>query len=411
MATNSTRWLIRIIFAVALAGLFLVTEMYVQKTYGRGCFSPEAANELTCEQVFESSAGTFLGLSNVIWGFVFYLGIAVLRFGYVASKNGLFRKLSFAGTAFGFLYSGYLTYYQYFGDLALVDPCKLCLWSAAIATVLFILHIVEHNSVKKSPPSQASFAMKPIAIIAVIGGLLILGDVAYGKGWIGGSSSDADSTEQVPNQVEQQTPQIEVTNPAVECTYDENIEPFADRIDNFTDGPYMGSAEAPVRVIKFFDPNCPHCKTLHATLSTLHEPLGEQARFYYVPYPLWQHSFGQVQALNMAQREGKFFEMLDLMFERQQPNGLTLDQVVEISGDIGMDAEAFRTQMEDRGATQLQLAEIMEYREAVGNVIATADGSVSVPKLSIEGRIVSATYAAYSADCITYFIEQAAAAQ
>ncbi|MDX1439222.1 MAG: vitamin K epoxide reductase family protein [Rubricoccaceae bacterium] len=412
MATNSSRWLIRIIFAVALAGLFLVTEMYLQKTYGRGCFSPEAANELTCDEVFESGAGTFLGVSNVIWGMVFYLVMVGLRFVYVYTQKDQFRKVAFGAAAVGFLYSGYLTYYQYFSDeLALVAPCKLCLWSAAIVTILLVLHIMEHNMTRKAPPPKAAFSMKPIVIMAVIAGLAIAGDVAFAKGWFGGEDDVADTpgaAEQAELAANQpQAPQVNIENPAAQCTYDPDVEPFTDAIDNFTDGPYMGSADAPVRIIKFFDPNCPHCKTLHGTLSSLYEPLGDRARFYYVPYPLWQHSFGQVQALYMAQREGKFFEMLDLMFARQQPNGLSLDQVVEIAGDIGMDTAAFRSQLENRSASQVLLAQIMEDRQEAGDVIATADGSVSVPKLSIEGRIVSATYDSYSPDCITYFVDQA----
>ena len=160
MAKNTAVWLPRIIFGLALLGVFLVTDMYLQEAFGRGCFSPEAADELTCDEVFDSGAGTFFGISNVLMGLLFYLVLAALRYAYAAVKPGqreTVRKASFALATVGFLYSAYLTYYQHFSsELADVASCKLCLASALTATVLFILHIVEHRR------TISSMGMRPV---------------------------------------------------------------------------------------------------------------------------------------------------------------------------------------------------------------------------------------------------------
>ncbi len=418
MVKKSAVWLPRIIFGFALLGVFLVTEMYLEETFGRGCFSPDAANELTCDDVFESGAGTFFGISNVLMGFLYYILLAGLRFAYAAVKPAqreTIRKASFGLVSIGFVYSAYLTYYQYFSaELADVDPCKLCLASALTTTILFILHIVEHR--KKAAPSTArgTVSLKPYIIMTALTGVIILGGVANAKGLFGGEPGPAtaevtengdpvEGTEEV-----NPATQIEITNPAVQCTYDPVYEPFTG-LEAFMDGPYLGEADAPVRVMKVFDPNCPHCKDLHATLEQVAETSGDKARFYYIPYPLWEHSFGQVQALRMAAGQGKFFPMLDLMFARQQPQGLTLDQVIEIASEVGIDGPGFRAQLNDQAASQPILADIMSDRLALQGIIGDAEGRVSVPKLIIDNRMIQPTYDSYSPDCIAYFIDQAQA--
>ena len=421
MAKTFAVWLPRIIFGLALLGVFLVTDMYLQEAFGRGCFSPEAANELSCDEVFDSGAGTFFGISNVLMGLLFYLVLAALRYAYAAVKPGqreTVRKASFALATVGFLYSAYLTYYQYFSsELADVASCKLCLASALTATVLFILHIVEHRRTISSTAFRGSLTLKPFIAMAALAAIIIVADVAYAKGMFGGEPASAavDATEN-PNDLalngRETNPaaQIEITDPAVQCTYDSEYETL-DSIEPFLDGPYLGEAGAPVRVAKVFDPNCPHCKDLHETLEEVAENNGDKARFYYIPYPIWEHSFGQIQALRMATAQGKFFPMLNLMFARQQPNGLTLDQVIEIAAEVGMDGPTFREQIEDRGASQPMLADIMADRLALAEIISDEEGRVSVPKLIVDGRMIQPTYESYSATCLEYFVNQAYAAR
>ena len=421
MAKNTAVWLPRIIFGLALLGVFLVTDMYLQEAFGRGCFSPEAANELTCDEVFESGAGTFFGISNVLMGLLFYLVLAALRFGHAVvnpPRRETVRKASFALVTMGFLYSVYLTGYQFISpELKAVALCKLCLGSALTTTVLFILHIVEHRRTTTSTASRGSLALKPFIAMAALAAVLIVADVAYAKGMFGGEPASAsegatENTNDLALNGQETNPaaQIEITDPAMQCTYDPEYETL-DGIEPFLDGPYLGEAGAPVRVAKIFDPNCPHCKDLHETLEEVAENNGDKARIYYIPYPIWEHSFGQIQALRMATAQGKFFPMLNLMFARQQPNGLTLDQVIEIAAEVGMDGPTFREQIEDRGATQPILADIMADRLALAEIISDEEGRVSVPKLIVDGRMIQPTYASYTTTCLEYFVNQAYAAR
>lgn len=421
MATTAARWLPRIIFAVALFGALLVTDMFLQERFGRGCFGEtQTAGEVGCAEVYQSAAGTFLGVSNLVWGFLFYLAVAVLRFLYATAapeRRERFRLASFGVVGFGFLYSAYLTIYQATApELADVPLCTFCLASAATAALLFILHLVEHVRLKGTPPPRTALSARPFALMAAVAFLLGAADVTVASGALGGgddapaTAQNSDATDPLVPPTTPPTPVVSVTDPAAQCSYDSTFAPIPN-FDRFAQGPYLGSADAPVRVVEFFDPNCPHCKDLHAALEEVLETHGDQARFYLFPYPLWDYSFGQVQALRLAARQGKFYPMLDLMFARQQPGGLTLDQVVEIAGAVGLDREGFRAQLNDQQGTQDVIAEIMADRVAAGEAIANAEGRISVPKLAVDGRIVSATYESYSPECLRYFIEEAAGAE
>src|SRR5690606_41644654 len=133
------------------------------------------------------------------------------------------------------------------------------------------------------------------------------------------------------------------------------------------------------------------------------------ARFYYVADPLRGQSFGQVVALQLAGREGKYLDLMEEMFRRQDHTwGMTLDEVVEAANAVGMNGAALRTTLEDQEAIRPIVDQIMIDRVATTSVMTKPGQSgVSVPKLFIEGRLVAPTYESYSPECLTYFIEQA----
>ena len=50
--------------------------------------------------------------------------------------------------------------------------------------------------------------------------------------------------------------------------------------------------------------------------------IGDRAKWYYRPYPIWPYSYQQVEALYLAEEAGKFDEMLDAQMDRQKRGGL-----------------------------------------------------------------------------------------
>lgn len=165
-----------LVFGIALLGLLDVTHLAVQQQLGfeGGCFGdpsfgaavraepavgagpgapaipaatgPAAGANLVsaatspadCGSVVESEAGTFLGLSNIGWGFLFYGALAVLSLvrGTRTWRRKLLGTLRELLVVVGFGYTIFLVYVQLF---VLEQICTLCMLSAGLVTVLFAL--------------------------------------------------------------------------------------------------------------------------------------------------------------------------------------------------------------------------------------------------------------------------------
>ena len=75
----------------------------------------------------QSEAGQLWGVSNVIWGLLYYLGIVGLSFAVALVPAAILpqvKKIRALMIVFGFLYSGYLVFYQ---ATQLGQYCVLCL--------------------------------------------------------------------------------------------------------------------------------------------------------------------------------------------------------------------------------------------------------------------------------------------
>ncbi|MDH3520066.1 MAG: thioredoxin domain-containing protein [Myxococcales bacterium] len=387
------------VFLLGLLGVLVVVHLWIQSGRGfdRGCFGfaeparVEAASE--CETVIGSDAGTLFGVSNVIWGGFFYLGLTGLSLALATSPKrrlGTLKRLRALAIAFGFAYSLYLSYVQIFeiGEL-----CKLCLLSASVVALLFMLQVLDFatepgtsgaQEASRSPRRSWVYigCVAAAAIVATV-------DVAYFRSLPESDSARDEASARHP----------EAGADLVDrCGYDRKrprVENYRDLVD-FAD-PSMGNPDAPVLVIEFFDLNCPHCKALQPVMREVVAANGGAARFVLRPFVLGQQSFVQTEALLAAAQQNRYFEMLEAQLERQKRGGLSLDELRAIATEIGMDAEAMAGQIREGSFRQA----ILRQREA-----ARAAGVTSVPAVMINGRWVSPF--SRNAACLTQLIAEAA---
>ena len=394
----------RLVFVLALLGVLTTVHLWIQQGRGfdRGCFgftSPEAVEAtFNCEAVVRSSAGQLFGISNVVWGLLFYVGVAALSAGVSFSAQGrrpLYKRLRAVVIAGGFLYSAYLIFYQY---AVLGEFCALCLTSALIVTALLLTQVVDVFT----KPDRKLFTMQPkitrevglFATLSVLTLLLAGADVLYFnslEATRGGAATPA-----------QPVAGMEAAAPGTaDCHYDTEkgyYEDYADLV-NFSD-PMKGNAEADVVVVEVFEPNCGHCKALYPVMERVVEEHSDEAQFYYKPVVFWaDRSLAQTMALHAAAQEGKFFEMLDQQFARQNPQtGLGLPQLRQIADQIGMEADAMVNRIQGgmyRSMVQRQNELLMEDL-----------GIRSVPAVLINGRFVAAD--SRTEECLGELIEAAA---
>jgi protein-disulfide isomerase/uncharacterized membrane protein len=429
----------RVLFGLALLGVLVAVHLLIQQGRGfdRGClgFSEPAAaaqaSTFNCEMVTQSGAGTLLGLSNAWWGIGFYLAVAGLSVAAAALER---QRLRFAATRAlliggGLLYSAYLTYHQFAGLGAL---CALCLTSAGIALALFLVQgamlvgplaaLGSSDPSKQSMDSTSSF--RPVRWAAAALGLLVLigADVAYFSSLDVASpepaaAAQASSESSAPMgkaaPTSEKTParsRAAVPSPSADTTEEEKenaalpsgcrFAPGAEQVEtsrlvSFGD-PVFGKADAPVTVVEFFDPNCPHCETFHSTMKDLQARFGDQVRFVYKPLMVMgPRSMNQISALYAAQQQGRFMDMLDAQFARQQRGGLSNDQLASIAREIDMNPGPMLSAIRQNSSRS---------RIARARKVAQAAGVKGTPAVVIDGRLVGRR--AKTPQCISAMIQR-----
>ncbi len=423
-----TRALRLAIVAVALFGILLVTHLALQKSvndFAFGCSG--VAGEMTdsasgCADVTSSQWATLFGIPQTTLGLIFYVLMAVLRLGYVVQRDDRLRLAAFALAGVGVLYSAWLVTVQ---ATQIGSFCALCLASAVTTLVLFLLHVIEHRRlrgvadapVRTSRPEPTGLAaLRPYAPLLGLFVILLGADVVLAR-----AGADRAAEGEAPASLTASAAGTAADAPAAgaatgepapfdpaACLYDPNMAPISDT-SPFTSGPFKGTEGAPVEIIEIFDPNCPHCKDLMEVLDPVIEANLSRIRFYPVAYPLRQQSLGQVVALTLAQREGKFFELIDEMMARQDASwGMSLPEIQAAVEAVGMSGTSLAATMQDQMRLQPLLDAVQTQATAVGSAFAGPDGGISVPKLAINGRVVASSYASYSADCLQQFIDDAA---
>lgn len=80
--------------------------------------------------------------------------------------------------------------------------------------------------------------------------------------------------------------------------------------------PHMGSADASVEAVIFYDVNCPYCRQFHTevykALRTSYD--STQVAFYFRPFPISRSSVAPLQTLYYADSQGQFSTLLEAYY-------------------------------------------------------------------------------------------------
>jgi len=109
-----------------------------------------------------------------------------------------------------------------------------------------------------------------------------------------------------------------------------------------------GEKEAAATLIEYSDFQCPACGSYYPIVKKVTEDLSAKVRFAYRHFPLPQHKNAKLAATvaEAAGRQGKFWEMHDLIFQNQsdwseEKNAAIL--FAKYAQDIGLDLARFQT--------------------------------------------------------------------
>ncbi len=110
--------------------------------------------------------------------------------------------------------------------------------------------------------------------------------------------------------------------------------------------PRVGNDDAPVKLVEFFDYECPHCRNFKPILDKVEADNEGKVVTYYMMYPIHKDSRAAAQAALAAQAQGKFRAMHDLLFTSEQhPH----EVLVEMAKQVGLDMTKFEADFEKFG--------------------------------------------------------------
>ena len=108
----------------------------------------------------------------------------------------------------------------------------------------------------------------------------------------------------------------------------------------------LGPADAPITLVEYGDYQCPDCGTAHPVVKKLRRRLGDRLRVVYRNFPCPEaHPRAQqaAEAAAAAAAQGKFWEMHDLLFERQR--ALADADLAGRATGLGLDVDRFTREL------------------------------------------------------------------
>jgi len=121
-----------------------------------------------------------------------------------------------------------------------------------------------------------------------------------------------------------------------------------------------GDATAAVTLVEFSDFQCPFCSRVTGTLDMIENTYGDKVRIVFKHLPLRMHTRAPLAhaASEAANRQGRFWEMHDLIFANQRE--LTEAKYIEYAGKIGLDVDRFKKDMKSASVKARVDADVAE---------------------------------------------------
>ena len=144
--------------------------------------------------------------------------------------------------------------------------------------------------------------------------------------------------------------------------------------------PLYGSKAAPVKLVVWSDFECPFCSRVNPSIEQVKKEYGDKVSVAFKHFPLPFHRNAEIAAVASiaAQKQGKFWQMHDKLFENQK--ALTRDSLVGYARELGLDVGKFEKELDDPANKEWVKADMAEGSKA---------GVSGTPATFVNGRLVS----------------------
>lgn len=127
----------------------------------------------------------------------------------------------------------------------------------------------------------------------------------------------------------------------------------AEKVDTFTGSLHIvGNPDAKVKIVEFGDYQCPACGAAHPIVKSIIEKNKDKIIFAFRNYPLSQvhpNARDSAKAAEAAGEQGKFWEMHDLLYEKQSEwsnLGNASDKFKEYARSLGLDMKKYEEDLD-----------------------------------------------------------------
>jgi protein-disulfide isomerase len=124
-------------------------------------------------------------------------------------------------------------------------------------------------------------------------------------------------------------------------------------------------------ILEYGDYECPYSRQAFRTIQRVERERSGEVRFAFRHFPLTEvhpHALAASAAAEAAARQGRFWEMHELLFHRQK--ALEDDDLLMYAGEIGLDLDRFESDRVDSGVSD-RIARDVASGEATGVVRGT----------------------------------------
>lgn len=166
-----------------------------------------------------------------------------------------------------------------------------------------------------------------------------------------------------------------------------------------------GEGKSGVVLMEYADFQCPFCGQYYPLVSQVFEKYKDQIYFQYRQLPLiqvHQHALAASRATEAASKQGKFWEMYDLIFQNQATWSASKDATVQFeqyATQLGLNLEQYKKDAASSEINDIINADIAEFKKT--------KESMSTPTFFLEGKKIQAV----SLDEFSKLIDAAIAAK
>jgi protein-disulfide isomerase len=114
-----------------------------------------------------------------------------------------------------------------------------------------------------------------------------------------------------------------------------------------------GPPTAPLTLVEYGDYECPFCRAAHPAVKQVRQILGAELRFAYRHFPLTQihpHALPAAEAAEAAAAQGRFWEMHELLFSRDDDLGA--EGLLDRARELELDLSRFARELADHTHAQ-----------------------------------------------------------